>query len=92
MLEWLRYGKRKNGAIGLPIAFCTALKPISISARALGALSWARFWCDQVCVPTVWPRRAYSFTISGSATAMRPTTKKVAFVHCAASASSTGLV
>ena len=55
-----RKGKRKNGAIGLPIACCTALKPSSISARALSGVSACRLACDQVCVPTVCPRRAYS--------------------------------
>ena len=87
-----RKGKRKNGAIGLPSAFCTAEKPSSISARARAGLAARRFTCDQVWVPMVWPRRSYSFTISGSATAMRPTTKKVALVQWAASASSTGTV
>ena len=74
------------------MACCTAEKPSSISARALSGVSACRLACDQVWVPTVWPRRAYSFTISGSATAMRPTTKNVALVQWAASASSTGMV
>ena len=70
----LRKGKRKNGAIGLPSAFCTARKPSSISARALRRAQRPADWRATRCACRRCGRgAAYSFTISGSATAMRPT-------------------
>jgi hypothetical protein len=45
-----------------------------------------------VWLPTVCPRRSISRTISGSASAILPTLKKVAFVQCASSALSTAVV
>ena len=65
---------------------------LDFGARLAPVIRACRLACDQVWVPTVCPWRAYSCTISGSATAMRPTTKKVALVQCAARASSIGLV
>ena len=87
-----RYGKRKNGATGAPSDLLTADSPSSISYFAALELSVGSFLCDQVCTPMVWPRRATSFSVVGSAMAMRPTEKKVAFVHCSSSASRIGPV
>jgi hypothetical protein len=88
----LRKGNRKNGATGCPSTRLTALMPSSISFVACAVPSDLRLRCDQVCVPIVWPRRSVSRTRAGSATAMRPTTKKVARVHSPSSASRTGIV
>src|SRR6185312_7124831 len=82
----LRYGKRKRGAIGAPLAFETIEIALSICCLAVSNLVARRFLCDQVWVPMVWPAAATARTVSGSASAIWPTMKNVALVHWSESA------